>query len=336
MQIGTEKNTYDWIDYWAQYPDMESARTGWVHPGMIVTGDGDIMTTHPGEPAVLTYDRSGQFKGSWRVEAAEIHDITLVEEDGVEYLWLTDNGSKRQPELGYDYPPESPVTSGQVFKTTMEGQVIMRLKLPDLPDYKGSRCAPTETAVNEVRHGGNGDIWVADGYGEHYVHRYDKDGHYVGSINGTDGAGKFNQPHGIFVDTRKSSPEIYVADRANGRIQVFDTEGRFKWMFGEDFLTLPSTMDAHGDQLIIGQLCARLTVVDIDDNLVCHLGANDEVTQVVGWPNNKNDEGDVVPTSLLEPVKFNSPHGMAVDSEGNIYVTEWLIGGRMIKLEKVT
>ena len=74
MQIGTGKNTYEWIDYWAQYPDMESARTGWVHPGMIVTGDGDIMTTHPGEPAVLTYDRSGQFKGSWRVEAAEIHE----------------------------------------------------------------------------------------------------------------------------------------------------------------------------------------------------------------------------------------------------------------------
>jgi sugar lactone lactonase YvrE len=63
---------------------------------------------------------------------------------------------------------------------------------------------------------------------------------------------------------------------------------------------------------------------------------NDEVTQVEGWPNNKDDEGNVVPTCLLEPGKFNSPHGMTVDSEGNIYVAEWLIGGRMIKLAKVT
>lgn len=335
MQIGTGENTYTWIDNWAQYPDTESARTGWVHPGMIVNKNGEIMTTHPGEPTVLTYDSSGRLIDSWTVEAAEVHDITLVVENDTEYLWLTDNGSKRQPQLGYDYPPESPTTSGQVIKTTMSGEPVMRLDLPALPEYEGSRCATTETAVNEERHGGNGDIWVADGYGEHFVHRYDKSGRYIGSINGEDGGGKFNQPHGIFVDTRKETPEIYVADRANGRIQVFDEEGRFLRMFGEDFLTLPSTMDAHGDQLIIGQLCAKLTIVDIDDNLVCHLGANDTVTKVDGWPNNKDTKGNVVPTSLLEVGKFNSPHGLTVDDAGHIYLAEWLIGGRIIKLEKV-
>ena len=336
MQIGRESQMYTWIDFWDRYPTTESAQTGWVHPGMIVTEAGDIMTTHPGEPTVLTYDQSGQLKTVWTVDAAEVHDITLVIEAGVEYLWLTDNGSKRQPAIGYDYPPESPTTSGQVFKTTMDGQVVMRLTMPDLPEYKGRRCAPTETAVNEVRHGGNGDVWVADGYGEHFVHRYAKDGTYLGSINGEEGAGKFNQPHGIFIDTRKSSPEIYVADRANGRIQVYDTEGQFLRVFGEDFLTLPSTMDVSGDQLIIGQLCAKLTVVDIDDNLVCHLGVNDEVTAVDGWPNNQDSGGHVIPSTLLAPGKFNSPHGMTVDRAGNIYVAEWLIGGRMIKLERMT
>jgi len=55
---------------------------------------------------------------------------------------------------------------------------------------------------------------------------------------------------------------------------------------------------------------------------------------VEGWPNNRNASGELVPTSLIQPGKFNSPHGMAVDSQGNLYVAEWLIGGRFIKLEK--
>ncbi|MCH8900464.1 MAG: hypothetical protein IH942_08265 [Acidobacteria bacterium] len=54
-----------------------------------------------------------------------------------------------------------------------------------------------------------------------------------------------------------------------------------------------------------------------------------------GWPNSKDSDGQVVPTSLLEPGKFNSPHGMAVDADGNLYVAEWLIGGRLTKLAKV-
>ena len=56
--------------------------------------------------------------------------------------------------------------------------------------------------------------------------------------------------------------------------------------------------------------------------------------QVDGWPNNKNEKGEVVPTQLLRPGKFNSPHGVAADNEGNLYVVEWLIGGRYTKLAR--
>ncbi|MEE2709178.1 MAG: hypothetical protein VYA69_06245 [Gemmatimonadota bacterium] len=335
IKIGSGENTYKWVDQWASYPDTERVRSGWVHPGMIISGAGELYTTNTCEPVVLVYDLAGTLLRSWDAGGAEVHDLTLVEEDGVEYLWITDNGSKRQPEIGYDYPPESPLTSGRVFKTTLDGEVVMHLGLPVLPDYEDSRCAVTETAVNEERHGGNGDIWVADGYGESLVHRYDKTGNYLGTLNGEEGGGRFNCPHGIFVDTRKSEPEIYVADRANGRIQVYDPAGRFKRAFGDEFLTLPSTMVSHGDQLIIGQLSAKLTVVDLEDNLVCHLGANDSVCDVDGWPNNRDRAGKVIPTTLLEEGKFNSPHGLTVDASGNLYIAEWLIGGRVTKLERL-
>ena len=202
--------------------------------------------------------------------------------------------------------------------------------------YRDSRCSPTSVAVDEERFGGSGDVWVADGYGQSYVHRYDKTGAYIGSINGEEGsAGRFNCPHGIFIDRRRGEPELYVADRANARVQVYALDGSFKRVFGSEFLTTPSAFVTHGDQMIIAELRARLTVVDGDDNLVCYLGANESVCDVDGWPNNRDSEGKLIPTSLLEPGKFNSPHGMAVDADGNLYVAEWLIGGRLTKLAKV-
>ena len=118
------------------------------------------------------------------------------------------------------------------------------------------------------------------------------------------------------------------------RVQVYDMEGGFKRAFGADFLTTPSGFVTYGDLMVIAELRARLAITDIDDNLVTYLGDNQQVCDVEGWPNNMGDGGNIVPTGLLETGKFNSPHGLAVDADGNLYVAEWLIGGRVTKLDR--
>ena len=319
LRTGTGSSTYEWIDGWATVPNGEAAAAGWAHPGMIVTREGEVLTFHSGSPTVLAFDREGRHLRSWDLGVADAHGMTLVEEDGTEFLWIADNGSKRAADLGYEYAAGSEQVSGQVLKTTLDGRTVTTLKLPDLPVYRGSRCSPTSVAVDEERFGGTGDVWVADGYGESYVHRYDKTGAYISSINGEEGsAGRFDCPHGIFINRRKGEPELYVADRANARVQVYAMDGSFKRVFGSEFLTTPSAFVTHGDQMIIAELRARLTVVDGDDNLVCYLGSNETVCDVDGWPNNRDSEGKVIQTSLLEPGKFNSTHGMAVDGDGNL------------------
>jgi len=223
MDIGDGSNMYRWEGDWAEIPSGETKGAGWAHHGVAVTAAGDVITFHPGDSTMLVLDSQGKLQASWSLPVADAHGITLVNEGGAEFLWIADNGRKRQPELAYEYPPSSGPFSGKVLKTTLDGQIVTTLPKPDLEVYRMGDYSPTLVAVDEQRHGGSGDIWVSDGYGESYVHRYDKSGNYLGSINGEEGAaGRFDCPHGIFIDRRRAVPERHIADRANHRVQVYD------------------------------------------------------------------------------------------------------------------
>ena len=334
MRIGGGEHTYDWDDGWAKFGNPDGYEKGWSHHGVVVTDAGDVVTLHHGDMKVVVFDKNGSVLSSWDLGLNEAHGITLVKENGTEYLWIADNGRKRLPGAGFEYPEGMQVT-GQVVKKTLDGETVMTLEKPDLLPYRDGDYMPTWVAVNEERHGGNGDVWVADGYGLSQVHRFDRAGGYLGSIDGEEGtAGRFDCPHAIFIDRRKDEAELYVADRGNGRVQVYGLEGSFKRVFGSDFLTSPSGFVSYQDNLVIAELRARLTVVDIDDRPVAYLGDNEPVADVPGWPNNLDESGQIIPSKLLEAGKFNSPHGMAVDADGNLYVAEWLIGGRFVKLTR--
>jgi DNA-binding beta-propeller fold protein YncE len=336
MRIGTGDNMYEWIEDWAKTPDTESARTGWSHHGIVVSESGEVYAGHQDDPIVQIFDADGEFLRSWPSDCADTHGLTLVNEGGTEYLWIADNGAKRHPSTAYEYPDTDAKVIGKAVKKTMDGETVLELATPPLAAYGESDYKPTWVAVNEVRNGGNGDIWVTDGYGANLVHRYSSSGEYLSTISGEEGdAGSFDCPHAIFIDVRKGVPELYVADRSNGRVQVYDADGKWLRVFGEDFLTSPSGFVVYGDALVIAELNARITICGADDRPVEYLGDNGAVADVAGWPNNHNEQGESVRTALIEPGKFNSPHGMAVDAQGNLYVAEWLIGGRSIKLAKV-
>ncbi len=88
----------------------------------------------------------------------------------------------------------------------------MRLQNPDLPVYPYSRCSPASVAASEKRHGGNGDIWIADGYGVSHVHRYDKSGTCVLSIAGEEGfSDTFNWLDGVPIDERAQAAHLTPA-----------------------------------------------------------------------------------------------------------------------------
>ena len=322
------KDSYEWVDDWGNRERSEKSISGWAHPGMATTSDGNIVTCDSGESLILVFSQDGLLLDSWNGNFSDAHGITIATEGSSEVIWIADNGSKRQPGHAYDYAPEANTQSGRVFKTAFGGEELMELPMPDHTAYANTKYSPTSVGINKS----NNDIWVADGYGASLVHRFAADGKYLQTIDGSNGAGLFSCPHGIAIDYRKSEAELFVADRSNSRVQVYDLEGNFKRSFGTDFLTTPSGFAFSGDLAIISELRSRLAVVDKNDNLVNYLFPNPDAPSLEGWPNEMTENGVLKRPASLESGKFNSPHGMTVDHSGNIYVAEWLIGGRFTKL----
>ena len=305
--IDTPTGSYRWHEEWVVCPRGGLASAGGRTHGVAVDRDNNLYVFRQDVPAMLVYDSRGKLICAWG-DYAGAHGLTLVEEDGEELLWLTDQDT------------------GAVHKTTLNGKVLQSLDPP--PYALLEKYVPTWVAVNEVRHGGNGDIWVADGYGSSRVNRYNASGVFLGSMDGTNGAGRFSCPHGVYFNAGTRRSELYVADRGNRRVQVFDSEGTFLRSLGEAFLTSPDGFVMAGDRMVIPELLGRVTVIDANDNVVAFLGKNDRAgrDKDPDWPN----------SNRIAAGMFSSPHAAAVDRDGSIYVVEWRVGGRVIKLERVS
>ena len=180
---------YEWVDNWGGRDQTQESLTGWAHPGMAITSDGRIVSCDSGSSEILIYTQDGNLISSWAGNFIDAHGITVVNEDEKDYLWIADNGSKRLPDFSYAYPPGAENKSGAVHKYDLDGHLILGLPNPNHPDYGRSRYAPTSIAVDETRFGGLGDIWVADGYGASLVHKFNAQGKYIFSIDGSDGSG---------------------------------------------------------------------------------------------------------------------------------------------------
>lgn len=299
---------YEWIADWADVPPT----TAHAHHGLTLLPDGNILSGHAEEPKCMVLSPEGKILREFDVPAQTTHGLTTSTENGETVIWITDIG-------------------GQVVKTDLKGRLLAKLTKEDFPLAESEPFMPTATAVDPE----NGDIWVTDGYGSNTVHCFSSDLQHKLQLDGEKGLGAFNQPHWIFVDRRGDRSRIYIADRSEHRVQVFNPDSSFSHGISEGLIT-PSVFDTFGDYLVIGELQARIHVLDADDRIVTTLGAGRHHVQKPGWPNRLDGEGNsVLPLDDIPEGEFNSPHGVCADDEGNIYVSEWLLGDRFTKLQRL-
>jgi len=157
---------------------------------------------------------------------------------------------------------------------------------------------------------------VSDGYGNSCVHKYSPDGKHLmcWGTTGTD-PGQFNIAHNIATD---DDGWVYVADRENHRVQVFDGNGKYEMQWNNMHRPCALYCCAGGGKnpkFIIGELGPGMPVNSKHTNIGPRLAIVDKKGGLIARLGGEHGPGQ-------ETGKFLSPHGLAVDSKGAIYVGE--------------
>ena len=307
VMLGTAPGPiYQWVTDWGRLQDGKEL--GNTHGCLVVDKDGNLLANTDTEHAVITFSPDGVVLRSWGKEfQGGLHGMCLRVEDGKEVLYLAH--TRRH----------------EIVKTTIEGKVLWTMPWPQASGIyeKEDQYNPTAVAV-----GPDGRIFAADGYGKSWVHIYDKDRNYKKSFGGSgNGPGKMQTPHGVWLDARGKEPLLLVCDRENHRLQWFTMDGDHVRTMDKDLRRPCNVAPLPNGGLVVADLAGRITVLDQNDKLVCHLGDN---------PDEKLRAQNGVPRAQWQDGVFLSPHGVAVDMKGAIYVQDWNFLGRISKLVPVT
>ena len=173
--------------------------------------------------------------------AATAHGLYWSKEGGTEFLYWTENVAG----------PKDKRIGARIYKTDMKGKILFQIG--NVAKESATRRSSTSPIRPTWPIAANGDIYVVDGYGSQKVHRFDKNFKLIKTIGGPGKEhGKFNTCHGVWINTLKKEPEIYIADRANNRFEVYSLELEYKRTI-PDF-RLPCCFYQHEGQLYVPEL----------------------------------------------------------------------------------
>ena len=288
--------------------------------GVAVKSNGNILFVHRSkynfnneeiidQPVIFEYDgKSRKLISAWGENYFKSpHGLAVDKYDNV---WITDTQTNKV--YKFDGNRNLVMTIGEDYRVGLELQLRIRNKIRSFPvtSNKYILAKPTDVVIAE-----NGDVIISDGYRNSRVVRFNSSGKFIWEINHYGGGDyEFNLPHGIAVD---DGGRIYVADRSNARIQVFDGDGKYlkTWKginigrpFGNEVRGSRAYI-ADGGDFLYGKKDnnqSRIVVCDLEGQVLEHFG-------VFG-----NAKGEMI-----------VPHDIAVDSQGNIFVAE--IGNKRLQ-----
>ncbi|HUA87769.1 MAG TPA: peptidyl-alpha-hydroxyglycine alpha-amidating lyase family protein [Bryobacteraceae bacterium] len=174
-----------------------------------------FVYTRSANTRLFEFDQTGKFvreigDGNYGFEFA--HSVRVDPEDNI---WVVDEGTN----LVIKFNPQGRIVMVLGHRPSVEAGAVATTNAPPPPAEKYTFARPTDVAWDP-----QGNIFVSDGYINNRVVKYDKNGRFlkqVGSEKRGSGPDQFSLPHGIAVDLKGN---VYVADRSNNRVSVFDND----------------------------------------------------------------------------------------------------------------
>ena len=305
VRMGCGTMTFDTVPGWGLGADGKSV-LGSTHGGVAVDKAGSIYTSS--SLGVFVFSPDGKVIRRFLGEQyANIHDLEIRTEGNDEFLY----GARNAAGEGIKFHART-------------GEIVLKIGIPEASGLKLAMWSPTAITVAP-----NGDIILADGYASNHIFKFDKTGKYLMHFGAAgNNLKEFNTAHGMTLDTRYDPPRLLICDRNHtpkGRLLHYDLDGNFI----EEVVTglgMPTSASVQGDYVSVPDLHGRVVILDKSNTIVAVLGHNaDPATRV-----NHNVPQD----KWIEGV-FNGTHGSSWDNEGNLYVQDWNIAGRIMKLVRV-
>ena len=305
VRMGCGLMTFDTVPGWGLRPDGESA-LGPTHGAVVIDKAGNIYTS--ARKGVVVFSPDGKVIQSYLGEKySNIHDMEIRQEDDGEFIYAARNANAE----GIKFNAHS-------------GEIVLTLGFPEESGLKLQKFNPTAITVAP-----NGDIILSDGYASDHIFKFDKTGKYLMHF-GTKGNGlkQFNTAHGMTLDTRYNPPRLLICDRNHqpkGRLLHYDLDGEFiaEVVTG---LGMPTSVAIQGNYVSVPDLHGRLIILDKSNTIIAVLGHNSNPSTRVNFNVRQED--------WVEGV-FSGTHGSYWDKDGNLYVQDWNVSGRIMKLVRV-
>jgi hypothetical protein len=305
VRMGCGLMTFETVPGWGLRPDGKSA-IGPTHGSVVIDKAGNIYTS--ANEGVFVFSPDGKVIHNYLgPDYSNIHDMKIREEDGKEFIYGARNNN----------------AEGIKFNIA-GGEIVLRLKFPQESGLKLDRFSPTAIAVAP-----NGDIFLSDGYASNHIFKFDKTGKYIKYFGEKGNELKqFNTAHGMVLDTRYDPPRLLICDRNHepkGRLLHYSLEGEFI----EEVVTglgMPTSAAVQGDYVSVPDLHGRLVILDKSNTIMAVLGHNPDPAKRVNY--------NVPQEQWIEGI-FSGTHGSYWDKDGNLYVQDWNVSGRIMKLVRV-
>jgi hypothetical protein len=303
---GNGEWTYEVVPGWGSLPAGTSF--GGTHGAIAQDNVGSIYVSTQSATGVLVYNRDGRLIRSIANAYPEVHSMVHVEEHGEEFFYATvQKGTTAENWL--------------FIKLKTDGTVVLKITAPPEAGFK----APNEWRITAALSAPDGSIFIANGYGDSRIFRFDRNGNYKGSFaEKGNREGQLDCCHGLTLDLRYDQPLLLVCDRENRRLCHFDLDGKYVRTVTQH-LRRPCQVSINGDYAVVSELEGRVTILDGDNVPIAFLGDNPQKAQ---WANYELD-----PHNINEGV-FSAAHGCLIDSDANIFVSDWNRTGRVTRLAK--